>query len=86
LDLNNPQKLVNQLSDSIIDAVKNSPAVQAAKSDLTGQIQNLQDELDKLNKENIRLKEFETYYNLHFKMTNGNPPTFIVDRSSGVKL
>lgn len=70
-DSRDQKTLVDRVLKPIVDAVKNSDAVQDAKAELTSQIVVLQDELDKLNKENERLKEFETYYNLHFKMTNG---------------
>lgn len=63
-------KIFEQVSKPFIEAIQNSPAVKAEKAELTKEIDRLKEAELAQYKEIQRLREFETYYNLHYQMVN----------------
>ena len=67
----NPKDLIQKLLIPISDLVKNSDAVKDARFNLEQDIKFQQTRAENAEKEIARLRQFETYYNLHYKLTHG---------------
>lgn len=69
--MNNPKQFIDEYLNPIIDNIKNSEAVKDSKYELTKQIEENTKKIVDLEAEISKLKEFETYYNMTFKMNHG---------------
>lgn len=67
----NPRDFFDRVFKPIVDSISNSEAVKDNTYKLEKELKDTVTELALANTEIDRLKEFETYYNMHFKMTHG---------------
>lgn len=72
LSTENPKEFFDKVFVPIIKNIENSEAVKNALYELDKKNLELEEKLKFLQLEINKLKPFETYYNLHFKMTHGD--------------
>lgn len=65
------KQTVEDICKPIFKDVENSDLVKQLTSDYLSQVSKLTATVETLQKEVERLKPFETYYNLHYKMSHG---------------
>lgn len=64
------QEFLNDITISMYDKIMKLPCVVSVIKTYKEALQKEQDSVEKLSTENQRLKQYETYYNLHKQMIN----------------